>query len=172
MELVDLWFMLAWTILFTWLVEVASVTHELKAAKMGSWAGIRQVRWWFVLAGSGSCGTESRYFGAEGIAHHVFDCSNNFDFILSVCSRTRVLILESSVSVFHRVKRCHTARIKVEIRHHVYENYYESTRAMPWLNLNLLLSCLLRVLKWVVCTWSYIIWRWDDEVFSHTFSSL
>ena len=106
------------------------MTHELKAAKMCSWAGISQVRWWFVLAGSGSCGTESRYFGAEGIAHHVFDCSNNFNLILSVCSRTWVFVLESSVSVFHRVKRCHTARIKIEIRHLVYENEYENPRVM------------------------------------------
>ena len=39
-------------------------------------------------------------------------------------------------------------------------------------NLNLLLSGLLRVLKWVVCAWGDIIWRWDDEMLSYALSPL
>ena len=79
---------------------------------MGAWTGIRHVSWWFGETGTRSGGTESIYFGAEGIAHHIFDCSDNFYLIRSVCSRTWVLVGVSRISVFHRVKRCHTAKIK------------------------------------------------------------
>ena len=128
LKLVDLRFMLARAILITRLVEVAFMTHELKAVEVGARTWISQVSWWFVAAGARGCGTESRYFGAEGIAHHVFDCSNNFNLILSVCSWTWILVCQGGISIFHRVKRCHTARNKVEVTQLIYENIDENPR--------------------------------------------
>lgn len=113
LELVDLLFMLARTILVTGLVKLASMTHKLQAVEMGAWTGICHVSWWFGETGARGCGTESIYFGAERIAHHIFHCSNNFDLIRSVCTRTWVLVSVSWISIFHRIKRCHTARIKI-----------------------------------------------------------
>ena len=128
LKLVDLRFMLARAILITRLVEVAFMTHELKAAEVGARTWISQVSWWFVAAGARGCGTESRYFGAKRIAHHVFNRSDYFDLITSVCSRTWILVGQGGISIFHRVKRCHTARIKVEVTHLIYEKIDENPR--------------------------------------------
>ena len=80
--------MLARIVLVTGLVEVTSMPHELQAVEVGARTRIRHVSRWFCKRRTGGCGTESRYFGAEGITHHVFHRSNYFDLILGVCSRT------------------------------------------------------------------------------------
>ena len=64
LELIDLGSVLG-GVLVTFSVDIALVPHELQAVEVGARTRIRQVRRWFVAAGAGGRGTESRYLGAE-----------------------------------------------------------------------------------------------------------